>query len=197
MTELEAVNTILRSSGFPEVASVSQTQESSVAKTHLDQHVADLLTQDWQFNTRFDVEVTADGSGHIDLPAGSTYAEFSEEDHFKYSPVLRSGRVYNRKDGTDVFPVGHVMTLRKLVDALTFGDMPPALQQYSVKLAENDFVNAVLGDPQKIRHTQETLGKAYQDLNKYRVKRAPKPLMRVPSVLDRRPYARFQQSRMS
>jgi hypothetical protein len=187
MTKLEAVNTILRGAGLPPVTSLTNPPvplEATRAYQHLEETLSDVMNTDWTFNTVFDLTLSPDSTGTITGPEDMAYAEFSEEDLSKYQPVFRGPRVFNRKDNTYVFD--KAITLRKLCSVLGWDEIPHQIQRYILKVAENDFVSIHIGDPSAVRHTQETLGKAWGDLQKYRVKIAPKPLFRVPSVLNRR-----------
>jgi hypothetical protein len=186
MTELEAVNRILSGAGFDPVSTLDAPnvpEEALKAKTALNETTDDLLSEDWKFNTEFDLEVEPDGNGELVLD-GVIYAEFSESDEYEYRPVLRGTKVYNRNDRTYVFTDS--MTLCKVVSRLTWDEAPDALQRYIVKVAENDFVMQVLGDDLMVRHSEKTLQEAYGRLNKYRARTTPTPLIRVPGILDRR-----------
>lgn len=199
MTTLEAVNNVLRGAGFPPVSSLSTPNlppEVNRIVAFLEEHTDEVLSNDWTFNTAVDVTMSPDGTGEITLPDSVVYAEFHENDLAEDQIVLRGKRLYSRVRSSYVWDKD--ITLRKLVTTLPWEEAPRAVQQYIVKLVENDFVATVLGEDQKKRHSETSLLRAWQGLNKYRTKSAPKPLFRVPEVLNRRAsYRPYDVSRMS
>jgi hypothetical protein len=199
MTYLEAVNNVLRGAGMPPVSSLETTPlppEALRVKAFLDEHLEETLTNDWTFNTQFDVEVGPNDDGEILLGEDIVYAEFHEEDLAQEQVVLRGDKLFSRVRGS--YEWDSPITLRKIVVSLGWDEIPRQLQQFIVKLAENDFVATVMGEDQKKRHSETSLLRAWQNLQKYRVKIAPKPLFRVPEVLNRRPsYRPYDQSRMA
>jgi hypothetical protein len=198
MTYLEAVNNVLRGAGMPPVSSLEASPlppEALRVKAFLDEHLEETLTNDWTFNTQFDVTISPDSNGHITLEDNTVYAEFAEKDIAKDQLVLRGDRLFSRVRGS--YQWDHDITLRKIVVSLGWDEIPRQVQQFIVKLAENDFVATVMGEPDKQRHTEGSLVRAWQSLQRYRVKISPKPLMRVPEVLNRRPsYRPYDASRM-
>lgn len=185
MTELQATNRILLSAGLPLVTAFDNAPEDAIrARELLRNHTEELVTQDWAFNTLEDVSISKDSEGGLYLPDEYAYASFYPQTEREFSPAVVGRRILSRNGGTLPDP----LRLKRVIVKVAWDEIPAAIQFFIIKLAENDFVSSVLGDPSLQQHTQETLGKAWNDLQRYRVRTTPTPLFRVPEVLNRGHY---------
>lgn len=188
MNELEAVNRILKGSGLAPVNTLDTPnvpEEALRAQAILEEATEDILTQDWKFNTILDLEYEPDDDGEVTIP-GYAYVEFDDIHQYELAPVLIGDRVFSRKKNTYV--LNEAIKIRRAVRSIAWEDLPPAVQLYIIKLAQNTFVSTVLGDTSSIRHTQESLMRAYTELNRYRVKENNRAFISMPSVLNRSGY---------
>ena len=185
LTRLEAVNRILTGSGLTAVSTLTGPEVSPDAlnaETFLDEAYHDLSTQDWKYNTLINQTYSPNVDGEIVMD-NIAYVEFNDEYEEDHQPVLRGNKVFDRVNNTYVWDKD--ILCRKVVEDVPFELSPPAFQLYVIKVAENTFVGTQLGEPGQVRHTQETLQRAFMALVRYRIRTHNGALMSVPSILER------------
>lgn len=129
MTELEAVNIMLASSGQGVVNSlVSSRADAQRAHEILKEVSRDVQIEGWNFNTEFEVPFTPDGSGNIVLPANAMYVELPG-----VRAEIRGTKLYDTENRTFVFTGSSYKAT--VVYLLDFTDLPEAAKVYIAKRA--------------------------------------------------------------
>lgn len=152
-TELEAVNTMLSAIGAVPVTSLASPTSADVdiAQDILNETIRVFCAMGWSFNTEYEVEFTADGSGHIDV--GDDILQCDIDVDPGEDVVLRGERLYDRMNNTVVFTVGKVVkcTVIRLLD---FTDLPQAGRHYVAISASRAFQERMQGSEKHWRFSE-------------------------------------------
>tara|TARA_R110002020_G_C16276849_1_gene771520 strand:+ start:959 stop:1564 length:606 start_codon:yes stop_codon:yes gene_type:complete len=196
MTELEALNMLLRAIGQRAVVDIDSTLPSAEnARDTLNRIRGTAQGRGWWFNLDYNVVYTPDEvSGHIELPSQIRTVRTETSDIIK-----RGNKLYDRYNQTFIFtaPVC-VVREQRTVD---WDDMPADMQVYVAHRAAADFISDELEDAAKEERHNGLAGLALvevkkQDLeaNRYNVFNTPRVFM---ARRGQRPYNRSSSSRFT
>lgn len=143
-SELEAVNRMLATimqSPVSSLADISGLADASIAQTTLHEVNREVQTEGWQWNTEYDMTLTPDIDGYIDLPTDCLDVD-SYGDDVNADVVMRAGRLYDRYNRTYVF----TDTIQvEMIKFLPFADLPEPARLYIMIKACRTFANKMLG----------------------------------------------------
>jgi len=145
-TQLEAINQMLSGIGQAPVVSLDVANpEIAIAIDILDQVDREVQGEGWHFNTEVAFPFTVDGAGHIYVPAKALQVSDNKfANNQKYQTVLRSGKLYDKVNHTDVFPANTIIKC-DVVWKEDFEDLPQVFQDYIVQRATRVFAGRALG----------------------------------------------------
>ena len=151
MTNLEAVNTILRAIGQVPVSDVPTTgfSDGKIAFDVLEEYANELQSEGYEFNTHERVELLPDVNGNITVPG--QYIRITASDHYNRYTV-RGNRIYDLIKDTDVFSDSVEVSA---VELLPFEQLPFTLQRYVTIRAARVFANRVIGAGEQNSYNQE------------------------------------------
>jgi hypothetical protein len=137
LSELEAVNTMLRIIGEAPVSTLSSPTSLDVinALADLDETSRQVQERGWMVNKEYDLELTPDVNGYLNVDSDILRIEPTKD--YKYLILTQRGtKIYNIKDRTFVFtdPVKF-----DVIRLLPFTDLPQALRHYIMVKAARKF----------------------------------------------------------
>lgn len=137
LSELEAVNTMLRIIGEAPVSTLSNPTSLDVinALADLDETSRQVQERGWMVNKEYDLELTPDINGYLNVDSDILRIEPTKD--YKYLILTQRGaKIYNIKDRTFVFtdPVKF-----DVIRLLPFTDLPQALRHYIMVKAARKF----------------------------------------------------------
>jgi hypothetical protein len=150
--ELEAVNIILSMLGEREISALpsaggaeANILQADLAEKTLHRVNREVQSEGWSVNTELQVELTADGSGFLNLDTDVIKVDATDTTK-KY--VQRGTKIFNAEAGenTFVFTVGEVVEV-DLVRMLAFTDLPETLRRYITIKAGRLAIMEYLRDP--------------------------------------------------
>ncbi len=144
LSELDAVNVMLRCIGEAPVNSLAGTITDVVtARNTLQQVSHQLQEQGWQFNTELDYPLVPDNDGLITLATNVVRVDQDyTTDSSDYDLVQRGRSLYDRKNRTAVF----TQTVRaEVVLLFPFDELPPVARRYITLKAARVFQASVIG----------------------------------------------------
>lgn len=143
-TRLEAVNIMLSVLGESPVNSLSGNSSASVAMAEaiLDETDKEMQLEGWHFNTETDVELAPDVNGNINVPSNVVRIDTAESQGGTADVTVRSGKVYDKTEKTDVF-TGSMKF--ECVYLLAFTDLPEAARHYVIVRAARKLQDRLLG----------------------------------------------------
>lgn len=158
-TKLEAVNTILRSSGFLPTSQLGTGRPDAIqAESILDETDREIQSRGWWFNTDEQTTLTPNASNEIQL-GDDVYRVDSAEPNgtFKQgtvplSIIKRGGKVYDLENLTFTFASS---ILVDLVRRLEFEDLPETARAYIRDRAARVFFGTNQDDPGRRQMVQE------------------------------------------
>lgn len=160
MTELEAVNMLLRLIGSSPVNSLQRAHpDVENAKSTLDRIRKQVQLRGWWFNLDYNVQYTPDSNGEIIVPS-EVHKVFTNDS----SVVLRGGKLYNQYEQTFTF-TDNVIIARQ-TRLLDWDDMPHSCQLHAAYLSGAQFIRDELEDPQKKKDLERDAGAAMMELKK-------------------------------
>lgn len=161
-TRLQACNAILNTIGENPVSSIeggSDTAETTLALTCLDEIAREFQSEGWSFNT--DIKVLYERDNDDKIPVGSNVAKIVPSYLSYYveeNPVIRGGFLWDRKNNTDVFTRDLYFDRVILLD---FVDLPEPAKRYITLKAAQLFQARVQGDQVVHAITQQQINEAY------------------------------------
>lgn len=143
LSELEAVNTMLRIIGEAPVSTLSSPTSLDVinALADLDETSRQVQERGWMVNKEYDLELTPDINGYLNVDPDILRIEPTKD--YKYLILAQRGtKIYNIKDRTFVFtdPVKF-----DVIRLLPFTDLPQALRHYIMVKAARKFQRRQIG----------------------------------------------------
>lgn len=162
MTELQAVNRMLKSIGQAPVSTlaVSGIRDVNLARQDLEEITRDTLVNGWWFNTDEEYELTPDIDGKILIPSGALDVDPSDPTS---DVVVRENpdgalALYDTLNKTYVFtePVEC-----KVIWGYTFDGLPQVMRTYVATAAGRRFQSRVIGSAILDRFEQEDEQKAW------------------------------------
>ena len=151
MSKLEAVNEMLSDIGERPVNVLAGSTRLDVqrAESTLDRVSRSIQGRGWWFNTDL-ITVTVDGSGYYTIPANYTHVEVLDGGPVQASPaeppflVIRSGRLYDANNATDVFTGEPEVDLRGH-RLLPYESLPSSAREYIYTVATIRFQSRAFG----------------------------------------------------
>ena len=163
-SELEAVNTILSTTGQAPVNSLSTSRSDvRIAQNLIDEASREVQLQGWNFNTEYDVELSTDTSDEITLPVNILRFDLNREYRGQIRPVMRGTRLYDVKKRRYTFP-DHDMLKATVIYLLEFTELPEAARRYITVKAARMYQQRFLGADELIRYSAQDEMKAKSDL---------------------------------
>ena len=150
MDKLTAINAIMRRLGKPVAAALDTNGTSTQAymERQLDDAIRQIQQRGWHWNAKYDVDVTANASGQLDVSTLEGAAEvFHVDTYGEDAPtdVVRQGDfMYDRvKKSTTEFSG---TTKLQYVYEVTWDQVPPAFQDWAIGQASLNFNRFYGGD---------------------------------------------------
>lgn len=166
MSELEAVNIILRGCGFTPVASlVGMDDDGDIAYGTLKDVNRSVQAKGWYFNTEL-IKLTADGSGYFNLDDDVVKADTSYKDANVHATMRydTNSKMFDLEDNTFVWTKTTLwVTAIKL---LQWEDIPYHAKEYITALAALQTQEALVGAPQLDGYLGRTVQAAWAELNR-------------------------------
>lgn len=153
-TELTAVNDMLSAIGDTPVNSLTGlvTPTVTIARNILAMENRKLQSKGWHFNTDYDYRLTPDTDGIIWVPANMLKVDLRVELYgLSYDPVIRNGKLWDKKNRTFVWPEAIEAQIRWL---FPFDELPETAKQYIMIRAGRVFVDRMVGDDSVIIFTR-------------------------------------------
>lgn len=155
MTELDAVNKMLRACGEQPVNSLEATGvlEAEMARDCLQDASRDVQNEGWHFNTEQRVSLSPDRDGYIVLPANCLRVDTAGYDA-GINVVQRGERLYDVVNHTFVFKTKLTVDMISFLD---WQDLPQSARNYIAIVAARRFIAACPGSPTLEAFTQADL----------------------------------------
>ena len=158
-TELSAVNSILGAIGQAPITTLNyENPEISFIYNILTEVNKDVQNEGWHFNTEYHVKTTPDIDGYVSLPTNTLRYDLTDDTHNQTQDlVVRSGRLYDLVDHTDVFTTDLYLDL---VTLYAFSDLPNPFQRYITYRAASRAATQLVSNPQLVQLLQQQEGQA-------------------------------------
>lgn len=152
-TQLEAVNQMLTGIGQAPVTSLDTfNPEVASALSILDEVTRAVQAEGWNFNTEYKYPFVTDANGYIYVPTSALQLSDNKIANVqKYQTVLRSGRLYDKINHTDVFPANTTIYC-DVVWAFDFEELPQVFRDYITIKATRVFYDRVAGDVDGVKY---------------------------------------------
>jgi len=153
-SELEAVNVMLSVIGEAPVSSldISGFSDVAIAKSILEECSREVQSQQWSCNTEDEYELIPDNSGYINVPLNVLKLDINPDQAYKYQPVIRGNKLYDKKNKTFLFTEPLKFDL---VWYLPFTDLPESLRRYITIAAARKFQKRFYGSDTLDGFTEE------------------------------------------
>jgi len=158
MSELEALNMLLRLIGSSPVSSVD-TNHPDVANAMacLTRNNKKAQKRGWWFNTSYNVMYSPDVAGNIIIPSQILSVLTTD-----VNIVKRGTKLYNNY--TSSFTFSETVTVIREIRLLEWEDLPSCMQEFIVYTAGAEFVRDELEDPNKEASLKQDAGLAMIDI---------------------------------
>lgn len=188
ITELDAVNIILRNDGEAPVASLDENGFSEAADAQAALEEVSRTVQDggWAFNTDFDRKLSPDLNDEIILPADTLWVKPTYTDE-AMTIVERGRKLYDLANNTYTFSQPVHLDICQMLD---FPDLPSAARYYITIRAARVYQARATGSPTQNSFTEVDEMRAQASLKKADLRARPRGHFRNPAqsrVLIRRP----------
>lgn len=153
LTELEAVNEILRNDGEAPVAQLDDSgfSEAAQAYTVLRHATREHQVKGWAYNTDYERKFTPDVSNEITLPDNTLRIKPTSESE-RLSLVERGRKLYDLDGNTYEFTAPVYLDI---VQMLSFEEMPAAMRDYVTLVAARRYQASSTGSSLQNSFTQE------------------------------------------
>lgn len=153
LTELEAVNEILRNDGEAPVASLDDSgfSEAADAYTRLTHATREHQTKGWAYNTDYRRQFTPDVSNEITLPTNTLWIKptyYSQS----LSLVERGRKLYDLENNTYEFNTSVYLDICQMLE---FEEMPAAMRDYVTIVAARKYQAQSTGSGSQNSFTEE------------------------------------------
>ena len=143
MSEIDAVNMLLRAIGSTPVNSLSAVHpDVANARVALNRARNKGQHRGWWYNTDYGTQLVPNEDGEIVVPQQVSTLVCNSRNY-----VRRGDKVYNKLTNSYIFTA--VIDIHRLVRILDWEDMPDCMREYCAYLAAAEFVRDELEDPQK------------------------------------------------
>ena len=169
-TELEAINSVLSAIGRQEVAQadIESATDTEIIEiiSHLRKMISQVLVRGWRWNTTFELEITADGDGYINLPSGYLSAVQSRiPANADRSLEDRNGKMYDMRNNT--FATEYDSVKCDVITAVDFTEMPEQARAYITSQVTFFAARKFTSDESLIRlHEREVISTWHECLRK-------------------------------
>lgn len=182
MTELEAVNYILKTMSEAPVSTLSGTLDFEVAeaKTYLDESLRSLMTRGWYWNREV-VTISPDGSNEIVLPANTLDVRVLAPVAFGLNYTARGGKLYRIQENNNGSTFDSDVKV-ELVLGLSFDEMPDPARTYCTVNAAGRLHAKDGADGATIQRLQYEEQRAWADLRAAENRNARRSLKNAYSV---------------
>jgi hypothetical protein len=160
MTELEALNMLLRLIGATPVNDVNTTYpEAANARVTLTRIRRKAQKRGWWFNIDYNLCYLPNEDGEIVVSDDITSLVAEDKIH-----VLRGRKMYDKLNQTYIFacPITAIKTIR----TLEWDDMPESMREYCAYVAGAEFVRDEVEDSDKIKLLHQDAGMSLIDVKK-------------------------------
>lgn len=167
MTELEAVNMMLRAIGEATVTSTASTQQDTAdALQMLKEEIRRLCAEGWWWNTDEEVELS-ETSNLITLPTNALFADpiYAYKDVAVRDDGAGNLVLYDRDNNTTTWATGTTIKC-KIIRALAFDDLMESARDYVAMAAAQKFVKYKMGEEGMVTFTEQDLIRARARLEK-------------------------------
>lgn len=188
ITELDAVNIILRNDGEAPVAALEEAgfDEAADAQAALEEVSRTVQDGGWAFNTDFNRKLSPDLNGDIVLPADTLWVKPTYVDE-AMTVVERGRKLYDLVDNTYTFTKAVHLDVCQMLD---FADLPSAARYYITIRAARVYQARSTGSGSQNAFTEQDEMRAQAALRKADLRARPRGFFRNPAqsrLLVRRP----------
>ena len=188
ITELDAVNIILRNDGEAPVATLEEAgfDEAADAQAALEEVSRTVQDGGWAFNTDFNRKLSPDLNGDIVLPADTLWVKPTYVDE-AMTVVERGRKLYDLVDNTYTFTKAVHLDVCQMLD---FADLPSAARYYITIRAARVYQARSTGSGSQNAFTEQDEMRAQAALRKADLRARPRGFFRNPAqsrLLVRRP----------
>lgn len=173
-TELEAVNTLLRTIGEAPVNTLtgSVAVDASMARQLLRQKSRTLQTKGWAFNRDLNLPLAPTTDGIVPVPNNTLSIDAVDPNR---RVVIRAGKLYDRANRTDTFTAPVLVNITYFIP---FDELPEYARQYITVSAGRKFQDATLGDESLHRFTAQDEIAAWADFMEAEVEQGDYNILR-------------------
>ena len=160
MTELEAVNIMLRSIAETPVTAINEDtiEDAQMALDTLREISRNFQAEGWHFNTDYDYPLSVDGNSKIPYP--TTAAHCDPMPSSGYDLVKRGGFFWDRYNKQFTFS-GVTSIKFKIVWMFDFTDLPQLARNYIAMKATRKFAQDIMGDEATVSWTNADEQRAF------------------------------------
>ena len=153
-TELEAVNTMLRTIGESPINKLTGALpvDALMAQETLKEVNKDVQSEGWHFNTEIDLTLTRGDTNEIALASNVLRVDPSLQDHPSVDAVQVGLKLYDRKKHTYIFDEDLTCTV---LYYRPFNDIPEPARRYVMIKAARVFADRTIGDDGLRSYTQQ------------------------------------------
>tara|TARA_R100000322_G_scaffold64731_2_gene40586 strand:- start:345 stop:953 length:609 start_codon:yes stop_codon:yes gene_type:complete len=162
-TELECINIMLAAIGEAPINSLlgSLPVDAVTAQKTLNEINKDIQNEGWSFNQEFNVVLTRDNNGHINIGIDMLKVDANVFDHPTIDTVQRGLKLYDRKNNTFVFDTDLTCNVTYFRD---FDELPEPARRYINVRAARVFVDRLVGDDGLRTYTAQDEARARANL---------------------------------
>ena len=162
-TELECINIMLAAIGEAPINSLlgSLPVDAVTAQKTLNEINKDIQNEGWSFNQEFNVVLTRDNNGHINIGIDMLKVDANVFDHPTIDTVQRGLKLYDRKNNTFVFDTDLTCNVTYFRD---FDELPEPARRYINVRAARVFVDRLVGDDGLLTYTSQDEARARANL---------------------------------
>lgn len=188
ITELDAVNIILRNDGEAPVATLDEAgfDEAADAQAALEEVSRTVQDGGWAFNVDFNRKFTPNVDGEIVLPADTLWIKPTNASQ-AMSLVERGRKLYDLENNTYVFSAPVHLDVCQMLD---YTELPSAARYYIAIRAARLYQSRATGSPAQNSFTEQDEARAQASLKKADARAKPRGWFRNPNnarQLVRRP----------
>lgn len=153
-SELDAVNTMLSVIGEAPVSSldIPGFVDVALAKQILNESSREIQAMEWECNCEEEYTLNPDNDGYIYIPDNVLKVDITDDLIYKYRPVQRAGKLYDKKNHTDIWSEPVTVDIVWLLD---FVDLPQTLRYYITINAARKFQKRYFSSGEMDRFTQD------------------------------------------
>ena len=184
MTELEAVNLVLKNMGEAPVNSLTGVLPLEAAQAHdaLKETSKSVQLQGWYFNREYRTLVPSN-SGFIYVPPNTLHVETVGESR-AFRVTVRDGRLYNMTPFSDTGYVFEGALKVMIILGLEFVELPSSARHYIARVAARQMQSTHVGDGQVLQEDMQDEARALAYLQAEQLAAEPVSLRSAINVYD-------------